>query len=275
MTQKTRAVLKSDKDSLLDAANPKVSKAAHKVFLEDVLDSVPTALDDAPLWMLPVQSFGNTPPGVLTNGLRYLVGASPSGAWSAQALKLAVVESGAWAFYTVPNRAVFPSAVYNNYYYVREGARTEVRQWEKSTMARLPGDTSEFGDVLSAVTATRMDIRGGYSYRICAQLIIQSTDTGTGVWLSLNADAAVGVISWKLTTLNAAGADVVQRSNAFLGGAATDGVPAANTSYLVTLEAVLHNPSADTQVYLMMASGTDGQGVRMMTGSFIELTSYQ
>lgn len=275
MTQKTRAQLKTAKNLLLDPAQPKLSKVNHAAFLEDVFDSVPTVLDDAPLWMRPVIGFQNSPPGLFGIGDRYLVGASPSSAWSGQALKLAVFDGSTWVFTTVTDRSVFPSSASPNSYFVKEGAAIVARQWSKSTVSRLPGDITSFSNVLDSITASRMPLRATYSYKLSASLLLRSTGTGTGIWVSLNADDAVDIVSWKLTTINAAGAEVVQRSNAFLGGSATDGVPAANTTYLVTLEAVLHNPSVDTQVYLMMASGTDGQGVRMMTGTFLELTSFQ
>jgi hypothetical protein len=40
-----------------------------------------------------------TPPGSPTEGARYIVAASPSGAWAGQAGKIAAYQDGAWAFY--------------------------------------------------------------------------------------------------------------------------------------------------------------------------------
>lgn len=41
----------------------------------------------------------NTPPGSPTNGDRYIVGASPTGAWTGQANKLARWLDSAWSFF--------------------------------------------------------------------------------------------------------------------------------------------------------------------------------
>lgn len=41
-----------------------------------------------------------TPPGSPSNGDRYIVAASPTGAWAGQAGKLAVYYGAAWTFYT-------------------------------------------------------------------------------------------------------------------------------------------------------------------------------
>jgi hypothetical protein len=39
------------------------------------------------------------PPGWPTNGARYIVAASPTGAWSGHAGDIAAYQDGAWAFY--------------------------------------------------------------------------------------------------------------------------------------------------------------------------------
>ncbi|WP_159728407.1 DUF2793 domain-containing protein [Methylosinus sp. Ce-a6] len=44
-----------------------------------------------------------TPPGSPADGDRYIVAASPSGAWAGQAGKIAAYQNGAWAFYTPKN----------------------------------------------------------------------------------------------------------------------------------------------------------------------------
>ena len=41
----------------------------------------------------------NSPPGSPTNGARYIVGTSPSGAWAGQANKMARWLDGAWSFF--------------------------------------------------------------------------------------------------------------------------------------------------------------------------------
>ena len=55
---------------------------------------------DAVIHLDVIQRALNTPPGSPTNGDRYHVGASPTGAWSGQAGKIAVRRAGAWVFYT-------------------------------------------------------------------------------------------------------------------------------------------------------------------------------
>lgn len=44
----------------------------------------------------------STPPGSPSNGDVYMVGSSPSGAWTGQAGKLAIWHDGVWRFYSVP-----------------------------------------------------------------------------------------------------------------------------------------------------------------------------
>ncbi len=55
---------------------------------------------DAVIHLDVIQRSLDTPPGSPTNGNRYHIGASPTGAWSGQAGKIAVRRAGAWVFYT-------------------------------------------------------------------------------------------------------------------------------------------------------------------------------
>lgn len=48
---------------------------------------------------LAVVSISNTPPGSPANGARYIVGASPSGAFATHANKIAAYQDGAWVFF--------------------------------------------------------------------------------------------------------------------------------------------------------------------------------
>lgn len=60
----------------------------------DLLEMLDTVI------MASVESIGgNSPPGSPTAGVRYIVGASPTGAWSGKAGRLAVYVNSAWVFY--------------------------------------------------------------------------------------------------------------------------------------------------------------------------------
>ncbi len=59
-------------------------------------DSIPdSALIGRPIRHIVVNQTTNAPPGAPTTGVRYIIGPSPTGAWSGQAGKLAVCEDGA------------------------------------------------------------------------------------------------------------------------------------------------------------------------------------
>jgi hypothetical protein len=62
-----------------------------------------------------------TPPSSPTDGVRYIVAASPTGAWAGQAGKLAAYQDGAWAFYT-PREGWLAWVADEDVLYVYDGA---------------------------------------------------------------------------------------------------------------------------------------------------------
>ena len=273
MSQRTRSQLQTSADTLFAPESPKVSKSSHKAFVQDLMDSSPNVLDDAIPWLKPVAGMGNTPPDPVVAGARWLVGTTPTGAWAGHGNELATGTSGgAWTFVAVSDRSVFPHATVANTYFVREGSATTTRYLSSTQTKGVGGDASVFGNTLDAITATRMAVEKQKTYKLHASLLVQSNATTAGIHVSLGADAALDFVNWRLDTLTAAGAPAVQFANALNGGAPTDGVPAANVSYLVRIEALLKTLSTATEVYIQICSGASDKLARVMTGSTLQLT---
>src|SRR2546421_13099958 len=55
---------------------------------------------DAVVQLLVLDKDLASPPGSPTDGSRYIVASSPTGAWTGQAAKIAAYQDGAWMFYT-------------------------------------------------------------------------------------------------------------------------------------------------------------------------------
>jgi hypothetical protein len=66
-----------------------------------------------------------TPPSSPADGVRYIVAASPTGAWAGQAGKLAAWQDGAWAFYT-PREGWLTWVADEDVLYVYDGTDWEV-----------------------------------------------------------------------------------------------------------------------------------------------------
>ena len=67
-----------------------------------------------------------TPPSSPADGVRYIVAASPTGAWVGQAGKLAAWQDGAWAIYT-PREGWLAWVADEDVLYVYDGTAWEVR----------------------------------------------------------------------------------------------------------------------------------------------------
>lgn len=58
----------------------------------------------------------NAPPGSPADGVAYVVGGSPTGAWAGQSLKVAIYETAAWVFYTAYQGAEVYDKALEKYY---------------------------------------------------------------------------------------------------------------------------------------------------------------
>lgn len=83
-------------------------------------------------WVI-VNQTTNTPPGSPANGVAYIVGPSPMGAWAGQSGRIAVWEINAWVFYipqegwTAYNQALNSNYIYNGTWNQQASGYSEVR----------------------------------------------------------------------------------------------------------------------------------------------------
>ncbi len=273
MAQRTRTQLGTLLTNLFSPGAPKVSKSGLQGLMAELVDSSSNVLDDAIPWRKAVNGLANTPPALFGEGDRWLVGAAPTGAWAGSAGKLATGHGdGSWTYTDVPDRAVLPSSTEANAYYVREGAATTLRRLSQMRTLATTADASVFGDALDTITATRMPLEKQTSYLLRGTLLLQSSHASAGVHVTLGADAALDTVTWRLDTLNADGTPAVQFGNALGAGTPTAGVPAANTTYVVQLNAMVKTMGTATELYLRLASSDGSRMARLMTGSTLQLT---
>jgi hypothetical protein len=89
----------------------------------------------------------NAPPGTVTEGAKYIIGSSPTGAWSGHAGKVAIGENGAWVVYTPAEGWIAYDKALNI------GLRFTGTAWESSVgawvavaaVSRVNGDTTANG----------------------------------------------------------------------------------------------------------------------------------
>lgn len=99
----------------------------------------------------------DTPPGSPTNGDRYIIGGSPTGAWAGNAWKIVVRLDGAWVFYTPARGWRAHHAGLNAFLFWDGGSWIIESRKRYSYHTPLTGDTIAFG---AAVDAAILDPAG-------------------------------------------------------------------------------------------------------------------
>ena len=93
-----------------------------------------------------------TPPGSPANGARYIVAASPTGAWSGQAAKIAAYQDSAWAFYA-PQEGWLAWVGDENAFYAYDGAA-----WSALSVGASVNPVSLVGVNATADTTDRLSV---------------------------------------------------------------------------------------------------------------------
>jgi hypothetical protein len=143
----------------------------------------------------------STPPGSPSEGQRYIVAASPTGAWSGQAGKVAAYQDGAWAFYA-PREGWLAWVADQNELYVHDGsawtafASGGLGNVVDDTTPQLGGDLGTNGHNIQFADNTGVTDDSGNE-----QLIFQKTASAVNQWEMTNAVAGAGPL------LEAAGSD--------------------------------------------------------------------
>lgn len=205
---------------------------------------------DALLQLLVITVGANTPPtGV--EGNRYIVGTSPTGAWSGQANKLARFLDGAWHFYS----ARYALNVADGLWYVRSSstwaALSSGGAGEANTASNLGGGSGVFGAKVG------VDLR--FKSILAGANVSISADANTITISAAAATPALPVVVGVSTTSRTAGLSDINTYMRFTnGGASTFTIPPQSS---VTW-------TADAELHVRRASGanltlTPGAGVTL------------
>lgn len=155
-------------------------------------------------WLI-VNQTTNTPPSP-SDGVAYIVGSSPTGAWAGHAGKIANREAGAWVIYApVEGWEAYDQAL--NAPYVYDGSA-----WVAKSGAYL-ARTEERADGSAALSVTGTNLAGGYSFSTTAPTTTQSGRAVEG----LTADHQAASSSSKIEVIYAATLQPAVNSSAWPG----------------------------------------------------------
>lgn len=115
----------------------------------------------------------NTPPGSPADGDTYIVGSSPTGAWSGQALKIAYYNSNAWQFFTAKTGWIVYDVALGSYV-----------QWSGSAWVGFPNISSNVAQLGINTSPS------GTNKLAVASSSILFTNIGNNVQIFLNKNAA-------------------------------------------------------------------------------------
>ena len=133
---------------------------------------------------------------------------------------------------------------------------------------RLTSQVNTSSATAAAVTALRVPVKSGRVYNFRCSLLIQGASGSSGSKLGISNDGFAGTLAYVVRNLNAAGNDVIGRSNQYGQVHTTGGFPTADATYWVDVKGTLI-PDDDGEFGPDFGSSLDGTQVRMLIGSNI------
>lgn len=267
MIMQTRAEIVTAWQLLLDEAQPVVEKPAHLVAVNKILDSFVNKLSDT--WPPPVKSLRNAPPGAPSTGDRYAVGPSPSGSWAGHANTVATWDGTGWGFVTPPNGSL---ALCTDTDMVLQRRNSE---WMQRFLVATQRFRSTGPSTVDSILATEVwSLAGTVSptrrYRVNVELVLSCDNATHGITLGLHGPTSTTVVV-DGTVPEAAGSAAQGHVAAFGDVVASTSVPAANTPFRATLNAIIA-PSEDGSIVLTAAVNDAADTLTVLAGSTMEIT---
>lgn len=267
---KTRPEVNAAFATLLDGAQPKVSKATLLNSIQELLESYTNLRSDT--WPAPVKSLLNAPPGSPDPGNRYLTGPAPTGAWDGYASSIAEWDGTQWVITSAANGTLVMCKDNSQLYWVRGLGVWRAVQVPARTEARTYSNGSPVtSSTLQAIYALQVPVVMSRRYRVKVQLLVKSTSAVQGLKVGL-AGPGAGTLAWTARIPQAAGPEAVAHGSAFATPGSSTSTPFADVPFLVELSAVLDSPSSADMVMPMIASGDGVAAITVLRGSSITVT---
>lgn len=269
MATNTRAELTTEFSTLLNGAQPKVSKAALLASVQKLLDSYLNQRSDT--WLPPVKRQQNPPPASPASGDRYVVGPGPSGAWAGHDEEIAEWDGTAWVFSTVGNGAMVFALDLPAVCYMKSQGAFSARPVPRAFLQGMAGTSSTSNVALQQVASLSGPLQTGRRYRVEVCMLVQSETLTQGIKVGLSGPVAAD-LAWTVRIPDAVNGSKEEHGNDYNVAVTTTAVPAVDKTFRVHIAAEVVAPTYDDYIYAMIATTDAGTQVDVMPGSWIEIT---
>src|SRR5574343_481769 len=134
----------------------------------------------------------------------------------------------------------------------------------KPSTVRITSNVNSISTALADVTGLSFSLATTTNYYFRFYVILQTTDTTNGHFISINGPAATD-LCWHLSIPTTRTARTIRFQNTYNGGATTTGLNPANTDFLAVIEGSLTTTASGTLI-VRLASET-GTSVSVRSGS--------